>query len=301
MILLNRETRKFVSMVGANGDLNEAGRVRLTRELFCERYHPGQRVRLKEIATNYGLDNDAVLKLFREFESLGLVTLSGKFSAIIHSPNAKEMHEAYEIRAGLEEIAGRTAAEALKGNTAALQRALDTMRVAVSSGDLDGYAEHDPTSTGASSKLRETASCCGFGKPWRSTFEFGFQSAKCRRSFPKLLSLTNRSSMHSRTVAREKAAFCCATMSKPLPSISRKRILTREFTRRFARIWKARRRFNEPFSRPRASRFPVYPVRSSISPRAESEATITTFYPSLAGAGVLRSGTYLEKELAPLC
>ena len=143
MILLSRETVKFVSMVGANGDLNEVGRVRLTRELFCERHRPGQRVRLREIAAKYGLDNDAVLKLFREFESLGLVTLSGKFSAIIHSPNAKEMHEAYEIRAGLEEIAGRTAAEALKGNTAELQRELEAMRVAVSTGDLDGYAEHD--------------------------------------------------------------------------------------------------------------------------------------------------------------
>ena len=143
MILLNVETRKSVSMVGANGDLSEVGRVRLTRELFCERYRPGQRVRLREIAAKYGLDNDAVLKLFTKFESLGLVTLSGKFSAIVHSPNAKEMHEAYEIRAGLEEIAGRTAAEVLKENTAELQKELDTMRVAVRSGDLDAYAEHD--------------------------------------------------------------------------------------------------------------------------------------------------------------
>jgi serine phosphatase RsbU (regulator of sigma subunit) len=143
MTLLNQETRKFVSMVGANGDLNEVGRVRLTRELFCGRYRPGQRIRLREIAAKYGLDNVAVLKLFREFQSLGLITLSGKFSAVVHSPNAKEMLEAYEIRAGLEEIAGRTAADVLKENTAELQKELDAMRVAVSFGDLDGYAEHD--------------------------------------------------------------------------------------------------------------------------------------------------------------
>jgi serine phosphatase RsbU (regulator of sigma subunit) len=143
MILLNREMRKSVSMVGANGNLNDAGRVRLTRELFCGRYRPGQRVRLREIAAKYGLDNDAVLKLFLEFQSLGLITLSGKFSAIVRAPNAKEMHEAYEIRAGLEEIAGRTAAEVLKGNTTELQQELDAMRAAVRIGDLDGYAEHD--------------------------------------------------------------------------------------------------------------------------------------------------------------
>lgn len=143
MILLNHETRKSVSMVGANGDLNEVGRVRLTRELFCGRYRPGQRVRLKEVAAKCGLDNDAVLKLFAEFQALGLITLSGKFSAVVHSPDAKEMHEAYEIRAGLEEIAGRTAAEALKENTAELQKELDAMRVAVSTDDMDAYSEHD--------------------------------------------------------------------------------------------------------------------------------------------------------------
>lgn len=134
MILLNRDT---------NGNLNEVRRVRLARELFCERYRPGQRVRLSEIAAKYGLDNDAVLKLFTEFQSLGLVTLTGKFSAVVHSPDAKEMYEAYEIRAALEEIAGRTAAEALKENTAGLQKELEAMRVAVRTDDLDGYAEHE--------------------------------------------------------------------------------------------------------------------------------------------------------------
>jgi serine phosphatase RsbU (regulator of sigma subunit)/DNA-binding GntR family transcriptional regulator len=143
MILLNRETRKSVSMVGTNGDLNEVGRIRLTRELFCGRYRPGQRIRLREIAAKYGLDNDAVLKLFIEFQSMGLIKLTGKFSAVVCSPDAKEMLEAYEIRAGLEEIAGRTAGESLKENTADLQKELDAMRVAVSNGDLDGYAEHD--------------------------------------------------------------------------------------------------------------------------------------------------------------
>src|SRR5260370_17663996 len=92
MILLHRETRKSTSMVGANGHLNELGRVRLTRELFCGRYRPGQRVRLREIAAKYGLDNHAVLKLFTEFQSLGLVTLSGNLSAVLHSPNLTGLH-----------------------------------------------------------------------------------------------------------------------------------------------------------------------------------------------------------------
>jgi DNA-binding GntR family transcriptional regulator len=100
-------------------------------------------VRLKDIAAKYGLDNDSVLKIFSEFQSLGFVTLSGNFSAIIHGLNSKEMQEAYELRAALEEIAGRTAATAMKGNATELQQELDAMRIAVNSGDLDAYAEHD--------------------------------------------------------------------------------------------------------------------------------------------------------------
>jgi serine phosphatase RsbU (regulator of sigma subunit) len=43
----------------------------------------------------------------------------------------------------LEEIAGRAAAPALKGNSATLQRELDAMRAAVRDRNLDSYAEHD--------------------------------------------------------------------------------------------------------------------------------------------------------------
>lgn len=45
--------------------------------------------------------------------------------------------------AGLEEIAGRTAAAFFEGNAAVLQREVDAMLTAVRSDDLDAYAEHD--------------------------------------------------------------------------------------------------------------------------------------------------------------
>jgi serine phosphatase RsbU (regulator of sigma subunit) len=134
---------KAVSIVGTDGELNELGRARLVRELFCNGYRPGQSVRLREVAIKHGLADEPVLKMFREFQSLGLLTLSGNLSAVVHSPNPKELQEAYEIRAALEEIAGRTAAEILKGNTGELEKELDGMRSAVAAGDLDAYAEHD--------------------------------------------------------------------------------------------------------------------------------------------------------------
>src|ERR1700729_3363056 len=89
------------------------------------------------------MDDDSVSKVFAEIHALGIVMLSGDYSVTVHSPNAKEMQEAYEIRAALEEIAGRTAAANLKGNTAGLQNELAAMRAAVREGNLDAYAEHD--------------------------------------------------------------------------------------------------------------------------------------------------------------
>ena len=58
------------------------------------------------------------------------------------SLNPKEMQQAYEIRAALEEVAGRAAASLLKGNTAALRRQLDAMRTAFDRRDLDSFVKH---------------------------------------------------------------------------------------------------------------------------------------------------------------
>ena len=100
-------------------------------------------MKVSEIASKCHLDADSVLKVLKEFQTLGMVTLSGNVSAIFHSSTAKEMQQAYEIRAALEEIGGRAAASALKGNTAALQQELDAMRAAFRHLDLDSFVEHD--------------------------------------------------------------------------------------------------------------------------------------------------------------
>jgi len=142
-MLIKDGDRKAVVRVDARGHLPGLGQARLSRELFSGRFRPAQTVQLREIALEYGLDDETVLKAFAEFESLGMVTLSEGLSAIVLSPNLKEMEEAYQIRAAIEEIAGRTAATVLKGYTAELQNQIAAMRAAVADGNLDGFAEHD--------------------------------------------------------------------------------------------------------------------------------------------------------------
>lgn len=143
MVFLNEGRSKTSTGTSRNGKSAWSLRMQLARELFEGRYRPGQRVELREIAAKHEVDDESVLKAFAEFQALGMVTLSGNFSAIVHSPNPKEMQEAYEIRAALEEIAGRTAAATLKGNCSGLRRELQAMRVAVADGNLDAYVEHD--------------------------------------------------------------------------------------------------------------------------------------------------------------
>lgn len=121
---------------------NSFGLSRLARELFGGRFPVDHLLDLRAVAKEYELNINLVAKTFEEFESLGVVTLTGSHLAIVHAPDPKEMLEAYEIRAGIEEIAGRTAAEKFKGSAACLQDELNSMRAAVKAGDLDAYSEH---------------------------------------------------------------------------------------------------------------------------------------------------------------
>jgi DNA-binding GntR family transcriptional regulator len=143
MTLLNQQNASAVEGISRESQRDHLALVRLARDLFNGRFRAGESVQLSEIETEYDLDRRSVINALSEFQTLGMVTLSGRFSVIVHPPNPKEMQEAYEIRAALEEIGGRSAAPTLKGNISALQRELDGMRAAVRRLDLDSYAEHD--------------------------------------------------------------------------------------------------------------------------------------------------------------
>jgi DNA-binding GntR family transcriptional regulator/AraC-like DNA-binding protein len=139
-MLVKDGDQKAVVGVPGRDHLRGSGEARLARELFSGRFRPTQTLQLREIAAEYELDEETVWKALAEFQTLGIVTLSEDLSVIVRSPNPAEMEQAYQIRAEIEEIAGRTAATVLKGYTVELQYQL---RAAVADGDLDACAEHD--------------------------------------------------------------------------------------------------------------------------------------------------------------
>jgi serine phosphatase RsbU (regulator of sigma subunit) len=125
------------------GQLPELGRARLARHLFSGRFRSGQCVQLAKIAVELGMDKKSVLKSSGEFQALGMITVGEDLSAVVKLPDPKEMLDAYNLRAAIEEIGGRAAATALEGNVAGLLKELGGMREALQDGNLDACVEHD--------------------------------------------------------------------------------------------------------------------------------------------------------------
>jgi len=128
--------------VGAN-DAFQLARIRLSGDLSDGQYFRGQALDMLDIAKNYRIDVPSAFRALSDLQALGMVSAGPNHSAVVRSRTPKEMQEAYEIRAALEEIAGRTAARALKGNTRELRGELDAMRAAVRERDLNTYVAHD--------------------------------------------------------------------------------------------------------------------------------------------------------------
>src|SRR6201984_2430427 len=111
--------------------------VRSARQISNTHGRMGESERLSEIAAKYRVNKEALSEIVGEFQELGAVAPAKNSSAAVAAAGAEE------IQAGLEEIAGRPAARALKGNTSALRREVDDMRAAFRRRDLDCFVEHD--------------------------------------------------------------------------------------------------------------------------------------------------------------
>jgi len=107
-VFLKDGEREVVVRVADKGQLPGLGRTRLARELSSGRFRPGQSLQIDRIVVEHGVDKESVLRAFAEFQALGMITLADDFSASVNLPDA-------EVRAALEEIAGRAAAATLGG------------------------------------------------------------------------------------------------------------------------------------------------------------------------------------------
>ena len=78
---------------------------------------PGQQLRLEEIADRFELSTTPVREALRELESEGLVTIYPHRGAVVTELSADDLHDIYDVRATLEEMATRLAVPCITTET----------------------------------------------------------------------------------------------------------------------------------------------------------------------------------------
>lgn len=71
----------------------------------------GTRLRQEALAEEFGVSRTPVREALRQLQATGLVELLPNRGAVVRGPSAREIREAYEVRAELEGLAARLAAE----------------------------------------------------------------------------------------------------------------------------------------------------------------------------------------------
>jgi DNA-binding GntR family transcriptional regulator len=118
------------------------------KELLLDRilndyYKPGDRLVETQIAQELGTSQAPVRESLRDLESLRFVESQPFRGTRVRAITEEELAEIYPVRAALEEVAARAAAERLEGRVEALQAELDAMIRAADAGDLREQVQHD--------------------------------------------------------------------------------------------------------------------------------------------------------------
>jgi DNA-binding GntR family transcriptional regulator len=115
----------------------------LLQRILSGELPPGSRLVETRIAQELGTSQGPVREALRDLELLRLVESEPFRGARVRSLDDKALVEISPVRAALEELAARLAAERLGGDVSALEAELDAMRRAARKGDLAELSRHD--------------------------------------------------------------------------------------------------------------------------------------------------------------
>jgi DNA-binding GntR family transcriptional regulator len=99
----------------------------IVRSIIDGEYRPGDRLIEMQIAKAYGTSQGPVREALRELEMLGFVRSEMHRGTYVRDPWYRGMHELFQVRAGLEELAARLATPRLCDDVSALQVEVDAM------------------------------------------------------------------------------------------------------------------------------------------------------------------------------
>jgi DNA-binding GntR family transcriptional regulator len=104
---------------------------------------PGERLVETRIAQELGTSQAPVREALRDLQLLRLVESEPFRGSRVRVFDEEELVEVYPVRAALEELAARLAAEKLDGDVAALELELEAMKEAVRREDTHALVDHD--------------------------------------------------------------------------------------------------------------------------------------------------------------
>jgi DNA-binding GntR family transcriptional regulator len=115
----------------------------LLQRIVSGELEPGERLVETRIAQELGTSQAPVREALRDLELLRLVESEPFRGARVRVFGEEEMIEVYPVRASLEELAARLAAEKLGGDVSALEVELEAMKEAVRRDDTNALVQHD--------------------------------------------------------------------------------------------------------------------------------------------------------------
>lgn len=115
----------------------------LLKRILDGEYKPGDRLVELQIAQEFGVSQAPVREALRELEALGFVESEPYRGSRVRAVTQAELTEIYPVRAALEEVAARAAAQRLAGNVEALKAELEAMHEAAEKGELYEQVQHD--------------------------------------------------------------------------------------------------------------------------------------------------------------
>jgi DNA-binding GntR family transcriptional regulator len=127
--------------------LRDSVRTRI-KETLLERivdgtYDPGQRLKELEIAREFNTSQAPVREALRELEAVGLIETKYYQGSRVRTSSHRELEQAYLIRASLEELAARTAAEEFKSKTMKLRKIVDKLTMLADRGRWKEYTHYN--------------------------------------------------------------------------------------------------------------------------------------------------------------
>src|SRR3954464_8883557 len=120
--------------------LREQVKELLLQRIITGQYAPGQRLVETRIAQEFGVSQAPVREALRELETLRFVESAPFKGSWVREVSDSELAEIYPIRAALEDVAARAAAQRLPRKVAPLEREIRKMAKAK---DLHEQVEHD--------------------------------------------------------------------------------------------------------------------------------------------------------------